>query len=132
MIAEANIPHGGKAGAQSSTCEFGSLQQRDRRRLLFHGCDHIGFSAQTEVDMTIDETGEDRQATAVDALRAFGETDCLVGPDGRNAITVNYESAALQLVAPAVENADMANGNRHGASLIGMVTMTPPMMSLSL
>lgn len=82
--------------------------------------------------MAIDEAWKDRQATAVDALCTSGQTDRLIRSDGDNAITLDHDGASLNLAALAVEDAGLADGDGHGASLIGMVTMTPPMMSLSL
>ena len=132
MVAEADIPDRGKSGLDGATCQLGGLQQRHRRRLLLDGRHHVGFRAQAKVDMAIDETGKDGHAPAVNALRASRQTDRLVGPDGDNAFSLDDEGSAFNFSALTVEDANLADGNGHDASLIGMVTMTPPMMSLSL
>ena len=66
------------------------------------------------------------------AWRALGEPNIPFGPDGLDAGALDEEGASLNPVTEAVQNADVTDGDGHGASLIGMVTMTPPMMSLSL
>ncbi|ULA66142.1 MAG: hypothetical protein LZF62_50127 [Nitrospira sp.] len=132
MVAEAHIPDSGKTGLHGASCQFGGFQQRHGRGLPLHGCDHIGFSAQAEVDMAIDEAGEEGQAPAVDASGASRQTYRVVWSDGHNAIPFNHDGASLNFPALAVEDANLADRDSHGASLIGMVTMTPPMMSLSL
>jgi hypothetical protein len=84
------------------------------------------------VDVAIDQAGKDGQAAAVDSLRALGEPNVLFRPDGLDAGALDEEGTSFDPVTEAVQNADVADGDGHGASLIGMVTMTPPMMSLSL
>ena len=94
--------------------------------------DDIGFCTQAKVDMAIDETRKNRQATAVDALCTSRQTYSLIRSGGHNAIAFNHDRAALNLAALAVQDTNLSDGDGHGASLMGMVTMTPPMMSLSL
>ena len=84
------------------------------------------------MDMTVDQTGKDRQASSIDSLSALGNANVLFQPYVQDAGAFKEEGAPLNPEAQAVQNADLADGNGHGASLMGMVTMTPPMMSLSL
>ena len=132
MVAEADIPHGGEAGLHGAPRQFRGLQQRDSRGFLLDGRNDIGFCTQAKVDMAIDETRKNRQATAVDALCPSRQTYGLIRSGSHNAIAFNHDRAALNLAALAVQDTNLSDGDGHGASLMGMVTMTPPMMSLSL
>jgi hypothetical protein len=132
MVPESHIPDGGEPGVESAARQLGGFEQGEGRRFSLHRSHDIRFRSQTKVDMAIDQAGKDGQAAAVDSLRALGESNVLFRPDGLDAGALDEEGTSLNPVTEAVQNADVADGDGHGASLIGMVTMTPPMMSLSL
>ena len=74
----------------------------------------------------------DRIQKAIETARALGDTDGALGSGRQDAGIVDHEGALFKPPAEAVEDSDVPDCRNHGASLIGMVTMTPPMMSFSL
>ncbi|SLM43389.1 hypothetical protein NSND_60822 [Nitrospira sp. ND1] len=132
MVPESHIPDSGEPGVESAARQLGGFEQGDGRRFSLHRSHDIRLRSQTKVNVAIDQAGKDGQAAAVDSLRALGEPNIPFGPDGLDAGALDEEGASLNPVTEAVQNADLTDGDGHGASLIGMVTMTPPMMSLSL
>jgi hypothetical protein len=132
MVAKAHVSHGRKPGLKRATRQFGRFQQRQGRRIALHGGDDIRFRSQTQMHVAIDKSRQDRESAAVDPARASRDTNVLIWTNGCNAALLDDERSSLKASAEAIENASLTNGDRHGVSVIGIVTMMPPMMSLSL
>ena len=131
MVAKPHISDCRKPGLEGAACRLSRFQQGEGGGISLYRRHHIRFRPQTQMNVTIDQAGKDRQSSSIDPLGSFGRPDVPVRTDRHDACTFDHKSASLKAMTQTIQNSHLPKRDGHGVLLIGMVTMMPPMMSLS-
>jgi hypothetical protein len=102
MIAKSHVPDCRKPGLEGAARRLSRFQQSEGGGISLYSRHDIRFRPQTQMNMTIDQSGKDRQSPAIDPVRSFRETDVPVLTGCEDADAFDHQCASLKAMAETV------------------------------